>query len=157
MYATNTTGTVSGAWATANDPVSVPFVINNAGVVEQLCWFNGTSAGGGVDVGIYDEAWNLIIACGTNTGSGNTTWQSINVTDTALALGRYHLVMVRDNTTANRCRFYNIVASNSLLQFAGLNSTTTDSYPLPNPLSGMAAVATATQIPVMGIQFRAFV
>lgn len=142
---------VSGAWASANDPVAIPFVLSQAGVVTQLGWVNGSSAGGNVDVGVYSSSWVRLISTGSTAGSGNSAWQFVDVADTALPPGRYYLVMARDNTTANRVSSYASLVSAPLLALAGVQDTTTNSFPLPNPLTNMAEAATFTRIPICGI------
>lgn len=146
---------VSGAWASANDPFAYEFAINYGCVVTHLGWVNGSAAGGGVDCGIYDLSWNRLVSTGAQTGSGNSLFQWIDVTDTALAPGRYYLAMSRDNTTANRVNSWSSLASADMLKSVGCWDSTTDAYPLPDPLTNMVAAATFTLIPTMAIATRA--
>lgn len=143
----------SGQWDVANDPVAVPFTLPYGGVVKQLGWLNGASAGGGHDIGIYDMSYNRLVSTGSVTGSGNAVWQWSNVTDTALAPGRYRLAIVRDNTTASRVAYFIHAQFAYVMAFMGAETTTTDSFPLPNPLTNMGSPV-LTLMPVMGIAFR---
>lgn len=143
----------AGAWHAANDPFGIPFALPRGGVVNQIGWHNGSAAGGGIDVGIYSLSWVRLVSSGSVTGSGNSLWQWANVTDTALPRGRYYLVMVRDNTTANRQAFYGTPNVAAYTAFLGGQTSTTDSFPLPDPLVGMTASA-LTLPPLMAIAFR---
>lgn len=148
--------TSAGAWASANDPLALPFCVQDDGLlVDRLGWINGGSPGGNVDVGVYDSSWNRLVSTGSTAGSGATAWQWVNVTDTYLRGGRYYLVCSRDNTTASRLTYYNHVASATLLALCGLQSSSTDAFPLPDPLTNMGTVATFTRAPVLGIAARA--
>lgn len=144
----------SGAWVSANDPLALPFVLRKGGTVTQLGWLNGSAAGGGVDLGIYNTSWVRMISTGAQTGSGNTAWQWIDVTDTPLAAGRYYLAMSRDNITASRQLFVNHTALASLMGLMGCQDSATDAYPLPDPLTNMALCTTFTRVPICGIAFR---
>lgn len=138
-------------WHTANDPVAYGFALREAAVVTKLGWVNGSAAGGGVDLGIYDLAWNRLISTGAQTGAGNGVWQWIDVTDTALAAGRYWLAHSRDNTTANRALRYSQGQLLSVLQIAGVQDSATDAYPLPNPLTNMALATVVQSLYEVGI------
>lgn len=146
--------TASAAWSAANKPFAIEFAVNYACVVRQLGWINGTAAGGGVDMGIYDLAWNRLVSTGAQTGTGNSVFQWIDVTDTALAPGRYYLAMSRDNTTANRILQWATLASADLMKVLGCFDSATDAYPLPNPLTNMVAAATFTRPPSFWIATR---
>lgn len=149
------TGSVSsGAWFSANDPLAVPFALADGDVLGAFGWLNGSSAGDSVDVGVYDLAWNRIASTGSQTGSGSSVWQYQDITDVAIPAGRYYLVMARSSTTANRQTFYATTSSAMVMSFMGCQDSATDALPLPNPLTNMAATATATRIPVMGMMFR---
>ena len=149
----NDTAQVSGQWNTANDPSAVAFTLPRGGLVKQLGWVNGTAAGGNHDIGIYDTSWNRLVSAGSTVGSGNSVWQWVNVADTELAAGRYHLAIVRDNITLNRVMYYVHAQQTYAFEFMGGSGSTTDSFPLPNPLVGMGT-PTLTLVPVMGIAFR---
>lgn len=149
-------GSSSGPWLSANDPLAIPFVLRDGVTVTHLGALNGTAAGGGFDIGVYDTAWNRKVSCGTQTGSGNSAWQFIDVTDTPLSPGRYFLVIVRDNVTAGRQFFVSdVIASAAHLGLFGCYDSATDAYPLPDPLTNMALTATFTRVPICGIATRA--
>lgn len=125
-------------------------------LVQKLFVLNGSSAGGNVDIGIYDETWARIVSTGSTVGTGNNITQSIDVTDTALSPGKkYFLVISRDNTTANRQRTYSFAGTADSLAMVGVQDSSTNAFPLPDPLTNMGAAATITVIPLAGIEGRA--
>lgn len=145
----------SGTWFSVNDPIAIPFYLNEPVTVLQLGWDNGTAPGDNVDVGIYDTSWNRLVSTGsTATGAATSTPAFADVTDTTLARGWYYIAMSRDSVTANRLG--NIaVNSNPLLKLCGVQDSATNAFPLPDPLTNMAAAATAIHIPGMYIALRA--
>lgn len=146
----------SGAWFSANDPIALAFRLSEVAIAVELGWLNGSAAGGGVDVGIYDASWVRLVSTGAQTGSGNNAWQFVNVTDTTLLPGkRYYLAMARDNITANRVRILGCGQNANSVALGGGFDSATDAYPLPNPLTNMAAAATTTTVPVMALALRA--
>lgn len=154
-YISQDSGRASGAWFSANDPVAFPFALQAAATVIQMGWMNGSSAGDNADLGIYDASWNRLVSTGSTVCSGASVWQFVNVTDTLLPLGRYYLAFARDTTTANRTMSWAPAASSATLTaFAGGYDSATDAFPLPNPLTNMAAAATCTQIPIMAFLTR---
>lgn len=146
----------SGAWFSANDPILIPFVVNDPVTVYQLGWFNGSAAGDSVDVGIYNTSFARLISTGSQTGTGNSTYQFIDVADTVLTPGYYYAAMVMSTTTANRCNFFNTNLV-SALAMAGVLDSSTDALPLPDPITNMAAAATAVSVPVLFIATRTVV
>lgn len=146
---------LSSAWFSANDPVALPFRLSHGGVVTQLGWVNGTAAGGNVDVGIYSDAWVRLVSTGSTLGSGNSLPQWVDVADTALAPGRlYYLACSRDNTTANRARTLSHGGAAVTVALAGVQDSATNAFPLPDPLTNMAAAATITYVPILLVAFR---
>lgn len=153
-YQQLTTTVASSAWFSANDPLALPFRISDGGVVTQLAVCHGTAAGGNFDIGVYDDAWNRLVSTGSTAATGNSRWQFVDVTDTGLqAFKRYFLVLARDNATANRQR---TVQGGSVanMAFAGCYDSATNAFPLPDPLTNMALVATATVPPLVAVCFR---
>lgn len=147
------TNVASTSHWSANDPVAYPFRLWRPSIVKQLGWMNGTSAGGGVDVGIYDAAFNRMVSTGAQTGSGASAWQFIDVADTALAAGKYYLATSRDNTAVNRMQRAGNVQGVEYLRLLGVLTSLTDAYPLPDPLTNMGESGTS-QVAVLGIKMQ---
>lgn len=146
----------SSAWAAANDPIALAFRLSDAMVVEQLGWANGTSAGGNIDVGIYTASWVRLVSTGSQASTGNNAVQWVDVTDTALLPNtQYYLVGARDNATANRQRTHNMSTLAVGHALSGSYDSTTDAFPLPDPLTDMALATAFTVCPVLLMAGRA--
>lgn len=143
----------SAAWHAANDPIAFPFRLSEGATVDQLCTCNGTAAGGNFDIGIYNAAWARLVSTGSTAGSGNSVWQFVDVTNTPLAANTlYYLVLVRDNITANRQRSSGAGGQAVAFALAGVQDSTTDAFPLPDPLTNMAAASGSyTALPLAGM------
>jgi hypothetical protein len=127
--------------------------LSEAVIVKKLGWVNGSAAGGGVDCGIYSTAWARLVSTGAQTGSGNSLWQWIDVTDTPLGPGKYYLAHSRDNITGNRAMRWGNGYPATHLALLGVQDSTTDAYPLPDPLTNMGADAAAAHF-CLGIQLQ---
>lgn len=145
----------SGTWGAVNDPVAVPFWLQTPETVYQLGWYNGSVAGGHVDVGVYDSAWVRKVSSGSTVGSGNSTLQFVDVADTVLVPGKYYMVMSLDDVTANRIALQ--VQTVAALALAGVYDSTTDAFPLPDPLTNMALAATYVNVPFVVVALRTVV
>jgi hypothetical protein len=151
---------VSSAWFAANCPVAYPWVVNEPTMVYQLGWQNGPSAGDNHDIGIYDTSWNRLVSTGSTAGVTNNALQFVDVTDTLIVPGYYYVVEAMDATTASRkSGFANglTVAGSGLLALAGVMDSATTAFPLPDPLTNMAAAATVTRPDPIFIATRALV
>jgi len=135
----------SFTWPGANDPVAFPFVVTDDLLVDQLGWANG---GGtptdGIDVGIYTTEFARLVSGGGTTRAGANIWQWVDVADTWLPRGRYYLAASNNGVTATQQMSVgaNYGASVFPLALAGVFDSTTDAYPLPDPLTNMALVTT---------------
>lgn len=149
----NVPALVSGAWIAANDPVAVPFTLRDAVTVTQLGWVNGTAVGGGVDMGIYTEGWVRLVSIGGVTAAGTASgWEFNDIANTVIPSGRYYLAYARDNTTANRTAWYPQFNAVNPMKLLGLFDSTTDAYPLPDPLTNMVLAAQFTRVPPVAIK-----
>lgn len=144
----------SGAWFSANDPLAIPFAVRETCVVHQLGWFNGSSAGGSFDVGVYTTSFARLVSTGSTAGSGSASFQWVDVADTTLLPGRYFLVMVINATTANRIQMYTTTSSALLVQMMGCYDSGTDAFPLPDPLTDMAPSTQALRLPMVCLATR---
>lgn len=148
------TGGIS-TWPTTKKPIGVPFYLNVPRTVYKLGWRNGSGTmTDSFDLGVYDAAWNRKVAGGGTARSGASAWQWVDTADTLLIPGKYWLVAANLGVTANNSSAYSAVGSAAAWAFATIFDSTTDSYPLPDPLSALTAAATFLFLPVMGIALR---
>lgn len=141
----------SATWPAANIGIFVPFVIPEPVTFTKMFWLNGSAAGGNWDVGIFDESGNLKVAAGTTVGSGNSLYQTVDITDTALSRGRWYMGICCDSITANRA--FAAVPTAGILQGLGVVQDSACAPPLStnaNPAT-YAAMAQAF-LPMFGAQ-----
>lgn len=147
---------LSGTWTGINDPVAVPFRLSQAAIVDQLGWCNGSAAGGNFDLGVYDSAWARLVSTGSTASASNNVWQFVDVAATSLLPNvTYYLAMSSNNTTANRLRYHTLGNTIPAAALIGVFDSSTDAFPLPNPLTNMAAATVNSFIPVTAIALRA--
>jgi len=91
----------AGAWPNANEAVYVPFVIAAPYLVRTLWWYNGGTAAGNVDIGIYTAGGTLLANAGSTAMSGTQVVQAVSLgTPLLLAPGTYYLGLVSSSATA---------------------------------------------------------
>ena len=127
-------------WPTADQAIFVPFVVYNPLTIVKLGFYNGATASGNIDVGIYDEAGVLLVSAGSTAQAGTSGVQSFDVTDTALNPGLHYLAAALDNTTGTFQRPN--VATVQLHGAMGILSMAT-AFPLPSTATMAAAVDVA--------------
>lgn len=149
--------TALAAWFGANKPCAIPFVVNTPFTIMQLGWFNGSALTDNFDCGVYDVGFNRLISTGSTARVGATLNQWVDVTDTVLGPGKYWLAGASNGTTANCARGIGAAKTVAVMAQIGMQDSATNSFPLPNPLVGMAAAATMTTVPIMYIAGRALV
>jgi hypothetical protein len=109
-----------------------------------LVQIGGTSSGN-LDVGIYDESGNKKVSAGTTAMGTANQVQSITLTATVLAPGRYYLAIAVDNTTAV---LYN--TTGVFNRQAGVKEQTLAALPLPTT-AAFSESATRAYIPEVSV------
>lgn len=146
----------NGAWVSANDPLAIPFTISTPLLVCAFGWKNGSGTmTDSFDMGIYTTAFVRLISGGGTARVGASLWQWVDVTDTLIPPGSYYLAAANNGITANNVTFHAAFAVATGMSFMGNLDSATNAYPLPDPLTNMAAAATLTRVPVMGFATRA--
>ena len=142
--------TTNANWPTANLAIYIPFTLHSAATVKRLGWFNGGVVSGNVDCGIYDSALARVISAGSTAQSGTSTWQMVDIADTALAAGGYWIAIVLDNTTGRIGTYPSAVSE---LRGSGFAEQGT-SFALPATAT-LAAMA-QTIIPLVVMEYGTF-
>lgn len=94
----------SSAFPAANRAILYPFYLSEDITVTQLWAYNGATASGNIDVGIYDSAFARQISSGSTAQSGTNVLQVFDVTDTPLTAGQYYMAVAMDNATGTLFR-----------------------------------------------------
>jgi hypothetical protein len=103
----------------ANVGVFVPFVIYEAVTFTKLGVMNADAVAGNIDLGLFQEDGTLIVAAGTTAQSGVSAQQTVDITDTSLARGRYYLGITGDTGGVTQ-KVYGVVPVAGIAQALGL-------------------------------------
>lgn len=141
----------SAAWATANQARYVPFRLLTGGLVLKLVTYNGATAAGNTDVGIFTRAGVKLISSGAVAQAGTSTIQSFDVTDTWLNPGLYYFGLLNTTTTGTYISYISKEAG----QLTGCQSQAVGAGTLP--ATATFAILDAAVIPVVGISFRVLI
>lgn len=142
---------ISTAFSAANRAIAIPFVNTETITLVKLWAYNGATASGNIDMGIYDEAYAKVVSIGSTAQAGTDVIQEFNIADTEIAPGRYYMVVAMDNTTG------------TLRQDSGSTETSKSmgifqmetAFALPSTLTP-ADIATA-RVPLIGFSQRTLV
>lgn len=94
----------SGAYPSANVAIYVPFVATCRFTARRLFLYNGATASGNLDLGIYDASADnaprrRLVSSGSTAQSGTNVLQLVDNTDLDIGPGLFFLAIVLDNTT----------------------------------------------------------
>lgn len=139
----------SGAWPAANRALYVPVSIANPFVIEFFWTYNGSTASGNRDIGIYDYAGNRLQNTGSVAQSGTSTIQTHSVTATEYPPGVYFLAIVHSDATGT---YFRITQSLNGLRMCGVRQEALGSTALPSTFTG--SLPASSYLPVFGIGQR---
>jgi hypothetical protein len=91
--------TGSAAWPSANLAFYWPFVLSSGVTVYQLAWMVGGTQNGNIDIGIYTKEGARILSIGSTAMGAINVLQVIDIADTPLGPGEYHLAGACDSAT----------------------------------------------------------
>lgn len=94
----------STAWPSANRTIYVPLFIDRTVTITQMFAYNGATASGNTDIGIYDQGGTRLVSMGATAQSGTSQIQLFNITDTTLTPGAYFMGMSNSGTTGTYFR-----------------------------------------------------
>jgi hypothetical protein len=141
-------GSTSGAWPSANRAYYIPFGLTKSITAKLMFVYNGATASGNFDIGIYDQAGRRLVSSGSTAQAGTNALQTVDITDTWIGPGLFYLALALDNTTGTVQR---TSASLARQRLTGCFQQAT-AFALPATAT-FAAVATAN-IPVFGLCTR---
>ena len=136
----------SAAWPLANLAIFIPFRLEKTVLCEQLFLYNGATASGNVDVGVYDHTGRLIASSGSTAQSGTNVPQLFNVTDFLLGPGLFYIAVAFNGTTGTCFRW--APASQHIGKALGL-AELTSAFALPATVT--LATYTRTFVPMAGL------
>jgi len=116
----------TGSLATT-DAILYPFIVTVPLQVTRMYHYNGGTAAGNFQLGIYNEDLSLLVATAATAQSGTSVPQWVDVTDTTLQPGNYFMALAADNVSFTSTGSNNVVYASKM---AGVFKATT-SRPLP--------------------------
>lgn len=138
----------STAWATGNQARYVPFLIPDQITIVKLLAYNGSTANGNTDIGLYDEGGNQIVGIAAAAQSGTTAWQEFDIADTTINPGLYYIGLLNSGTTGT----YFAYADLQWGRILGVYSQAVGAGNLPNPAT--FAALDAFGIPIVAMSQR---
>lgn len=140
------TGAASAVWPSANLAVYVPFVLRRQITVTQLFWYNGATASGNVDVGIYTADGARIVSSGSTAQGTINVLQAVDITDTPIGPGLYRMALAVNNGTATM-----FAAASGLIALFSSAGVTQQATAFALPATSTIATATFDYLPVFGL------
>lgn len=121
------TSPTSAAWPSANRAIFVPFNVYHTLTIVQMLVFNGATASGNIDVGLYDLGGARLVSIGSTAQAGTSAYQAFDITDTTLNPGQYYMGVALDNATGTLNRW-----SANAAEWRGLGlQQMASAFPLP--------------------------
>lgn len=134
----------SGVYPASNRAFFVPFTLKTSVVVTKLLNANGSGASGNLDIGIYGTDGVRIVSAGSTAMALTNVVQSVDVTDTVLAAGKYYLAFVQDGTTGTNYRWISSVINNQMMGIFSMDTA------FPLPASATFATSASAYVPFIG-------
>lgn len=132
----------------SQDARYVPFKLQHGVTVVKLMTYNGSTANGNTDVGIYNRGGVLLLSTGATAQSGTNTWQEFDITDRYLPPGLYYFGLISSSGTAT---FFGWGASTEDGKLLGVSRQAVGASTLPSTATFAANVA---PVPLIGASLR---
>lgn len=150
LDAQNRWGTTTPIALLTNVGIAMPLTVHYPVTVYKLWYSTGTVAGN-VDMGIYDENYNLVVSSGATAMANPNSIQVLDIVDTNLSRGRYYLAISASSSTATFGRY-----NSSFIGYIRSQGVTrqTSAHPLPSTFTPAVAIGTGDQIIISGAIVR---
>jgi hypothetical protein len=143
-------GFTSTTWPAANRAIYIPVLIPCLMTVTQFYHYNGSTASGNIDIGLYNVDYTRIVSSGATAQAGTTTLQTVDITDTQVPAGIYYIGISFSGTTGTSATSAVNGRTPGLLGIVMQESA----HPLPSVMTPVTA-ASGTTIPLVGLTDRA--
>jgi hypothetical protein len=94
----------SAVYPAANRALYYPVLIDTPMTFTQMATYNGATAKGKIDVGIYDETFERLVNIGLTAQSGTSTLQLFNIADTTVNPGLFYFAITCTSAEATFLR-----------------------------------------------------
>lgn len=141
----------SAAHAAANRVIFVPFTNPEPALIKKVWWYNGATASGNVDCGVFDENGVKLVSSGSVVQGTINVLQENDVTDTYIGRGRFYLALSASSGTAT---FFAVAPAINMCKALGM-AQAAGAVPMAATYT-LAAIATA-YLPIFGCSLRTLV
>lgn len=117
----------SQAIGAANVTVAFALFIPNTVTFVKAWVVNGATVNGNLDIGLYDESWNLMVSTGSFVQAGASVIQEQDITDITVGPGFYYLAMALTSATAT----FQLSNSNVFVALTSGSNYMLSAFPLP--------------------------
>jgi hypothetical protein len=138
---------VSAAYPAANTAYFYPFSMAAPALITKLVAYNGATASGNLDLGIYAEDGTRLVSAGSTAQAGTNTLQVVDITpDVLIGPGVFYFAIVLDNTTGT---IFRCAVAGGPAQYVAMlgGAQMASAFPLPATAT-LASLATDT---VLGV------
>lgn len=149
-------GASSSAANVANEALFFPFRIYVPTTAVKMSYIVGSTANGNVDLGIYDWQKNLLVSSGSTAQGSINTLQTIDITDTKLAPGRYFMAYQGSSGTGTAFGV-TLGTDEASVPLWGLFHQAVGSFGLPTTAAFVTNVNATPRVIVMGVHFDTLV
>jgi len=152
LAATGQSAPVSANWIAVSVGVFVPFTVPESFTATKMFWQNGTAVAGNIDVGIFLEDGTRVVSAGSTAQATISVIQTVDITDTVLARGRYYMGMTSDTSGITQ-KVYALAGAAGIYQSMGMLKDTACAPPLSTSANPATFVAyDLAFIPTFGVQ-----
>ena len=141
----------SGTWLNANLAIYVPFRLSRSMVVTNMFAFNGATALGSTDLGIYSCDGVRLVHTGSTGQITINSITTVNVTSTIIGPGLFYMAMSQSLSTSTYFR------SALTAQFSKVVGVATQQTAHPLPTVAVFGTVSGAYIPMFGLTCRSFV
>ena len=142
----------SGAYPASNRAIFIPFYVSKPTVIINAFAYNGATASGNLDIGIYDIAGTKLVSTGSTAQTGTNAIQTIALTSTEIGPGVFYLAIAMDNTTGTLFRqTFGVARLDQVTGIAQMASAFT------LPATATFASVASDFVPLFGISTRSVV
>lgn len=160
IFLSSNTTPASVAWPTANLAIYFPFYVQAPGYVQQLWWVNGATATGNVQVGLYDEYFNLLASTGSVAATGTSAPQAVSMPAPSqgmpgflITTGRYFLAGWASSGSQTFIAWTTAAANTNVNRMLGIGEQVSLTTGLP--VLAVPASSARSYIPLIGINYSA--
>lgn len=135
----------------ANRAIYVPFTLAVPIVAKLLFHYNGTTATGNLDMGLYADDGRRLVSSGSTGQSGTNQLQTFDIADTNLGPGLFYVAVVSDSSSSTWFRVIMVGQREAAQAGVALEASV---FPLPATATFATFSGVTSTIPLLGLTTR---